>query len=293
MRTRCFGLLILASIAACGGETPSTTPDASAADVTDVSDVSPSDTVDAQPADAADVQPADASDATDVSVADASDATPFDAGPGLPVRFAFRPGWEGVRSVEVIGSFGRADDWTAPFATMTLDGDTWRGTGALHPGTYGYAFRVVGDAQAGAMAATFSRFVHDPSNLRSGRCPAGSSLATMSEMNPCAILFVPQSKTPTTFFNLTGRVVTGTTPTAGWLVTVERAEPGQNPFFVDRTNAGADGRFSLRVALGQYRLAVKNPTGLSDPSTARQLTTTASFVSADRDLGDVDVTAAR
>lgn len=283
MRTRCFGLLILASIAACGGETPSTTPDASTPDVTDVSDVSATDTVDVSDASAADV-----SDASD-----ASDATPFDAGPGLPVRFAFRPGWEGVRSVEVIGSFGRADDWTAPYATMTLDGDTWRGTGALHPGTYGYAFRVVGDAQAGAMAATFSRFVHDPSNLRSGRCPAGSSLAMMSEMNPCAILFVPQSKNPTTFFNLSGRIVTGTTPTAGWLVSVERAEPGQNPFFVDRTSAGADGRFTLRVALGQYRLAVKNPTALSDPSTARQLTTTPSFVSADRDLGDVDVTSAR
>lgn len=266
MRTRCFGLLMLTTLAACGGET-NTSPDATPADVTDARD---------------------ASDVVDVSdVAEPSDVA------GLTVRFAFKPGWAGVRSVEVMGSFGRGNDWSAPFATMTLDGDTWRGTGELRPGTYGYAFRVVGDAEAGAMAATLSRFVHDPSNLRSGRCPAGSALAMASERNPCAILFVPQSKNPTRFFALRGRAVMGAAPAPGWLAVIERAEPGQDPFFVDRATADADGRFTFQVALGQYRVVVRNPTAFADPATARQVVGTASFVSADGDLAPVDVTAAR
>ena len=295
MRNLCFGFLLLSTIAACGGETPSTQPDSSTndvADVTDVSDATPTDVSDATPTDASDVTPTDASDATPADVADVTDAAPVDAGPGLPVRFAYRPGWEGVRSVEVLGSFGRADDWSAPFATMTLDGDTWRATGELHPGTYGYAFRVIGDGAASSTATTISRWVHDPSNLRSGRCPAGSLLATMSEMNPCAILFVPQSKNPTRFFAVRGRAVMGTSAAPGWLAFIERAEPGQNPFFVDRVTADSDGRFTFQVALGQYRVTVKNPTALSTPATAVSVTGTATFISADTDLAAMDVTAA-
>ncbi len=292
MRNLCFGFLLLTTIAACGGETPATQTDASAADVTDVADVTAADVTDASVTDVTDVTPVDVTDVTPADAADVTDAAPIDAGPGLPVRFAFKPGWEGVRSVEVVGSFGRADDWTAPFATMTLDGDTWRGTGELHPGTYGYAFRVIGDSAAGSTATSLSRFVHDPSNLRSGRCPAGSLLATMSEMNPCAILFVPQSKNPTRFFAVRGRAVTGTTAAPGWLAFIERAEPGQNPFFVDRATADSDGRFTFQVALGQYRVVLKNPTALSAPDTARSVAGTASFISADTDLAPVDVSGA-
>ncbi len=198
-----------------------------------------------------------------------------------------------MRSVEVFGAFGRSDDWARPFAAMTLDGDTWRATGELPVGTYSYVFRAVGDALAGDASSTLSRDVHDPANLRSGRCPVGSPLAAMSERNPCAILFVPQSEAAAQRFALTGRAMLGAVPAAGWIAVVERASSAEEPFFVDRTVTGADGRFTLSVALGSYRVALSNPTALSAPGTARSLATPSAFVTAAHEFGDVDVTGAR
>ncbi len=280
MRIPRFAFVLACSLAACGDN--GSTPDAAVGDVVDVTDA----------ADVSDVP--DAADVIDViDVTDVADDQVDASRPPLPVRFSFKPGWEGVRSVEVLGSFGRADDWTGAFATMTLDGDTWRATGELQPGTYSYVFRVTGDVAAGAGAATYTRLVHDPSNLRSGRCPAGSPLATTNPANPCAILFVPQSKNPTVWLTLQGGATLGAAPAAGWLAFVERAEPSQEAFFVDRVTTGADGRFSLRIASGQYRVSLWNPTALSAPDSARHVTTMSTYLARDTDLGAVDVSMAR
>jgi hypothetical protein len=220
-------------------------------------------------------------------------APDVDTRPRSPVRFAMRPSWAGVRSVEVFGAFGRVDDWTRPFAVMALDGDTWRVTSELPVGTYSYAFRVVGDSLAGDAAATLARYAHDPANLRSGRCPTGSPLAATSERNPCAILFVPQSEAAAQRYALTGRAVLGAAPAAGWIAVVERASSSEEPFFVDRTVTGADGSFALSVALGAYRVVLSNPTALSASATARSLATPSAFVAAAHDFGALDVSGAR
>lgn len=290
MRMLCLALAL--SLVACDDEPAINAADATARiDASYAPDVAP----DLAPDTSIDVSSDVSSDvAPDVSP-DVSDsgAPDVDTRPRMPVRFALRPSWEGVRAVEVIGAFGRADDWTRPFAVMALDGDTWRAAGELPVGTYPYAFRAVGDALAGDAAATLSRYVHDPANLRSGRCPTGSTLAMMREANPCAILFVPQSEAAPQRYALTGRAVLGASPAAGWIAVVERAGPAEEPFFVDRTVTDADGRFALSVALGTYRVVLSNPTALSAPATARSLATASAFVTMAHDFREIDVTAAR
>jgi len=221
-----------------------------------------------------------------------------DPRPRLPVRFALQPGWAGVVAVAVYGSFGRANDWMAPFVTLTRDGDTWRGNATLPPGTYSYLFRVTGDAQAGPRASSYTRDVHDPSNLRSGLCAAGSAPALRDPRMPCSILFVPQSDATPTRHAVTGRALLGTMPAAGWLAIIERHEPNQSAAFTDRVTVDTDGRFTLRVAVGQYRVSLLHPTALANDDrdraplaehTARRAFTIPFFVSADVLLPTVDL----
>lgn len=282
--------LVLALVAVGCSESPSPTGDAA----TDLAEVSPDVAPDVAPDVTPDVTPDVAPDAApDV----AGDVAP-DVDTRRPVRFAYKPGWTGVTAVAVFGSFGRSDDWTAPFATLALDGDTWRGAGMLAPGTYSYQFRVTGDAQAGARAAGFTRDAHDPANLRSGLCAAGSAPAMRDPRAPCPILFVPQSDASPTLFAITGSATVGTAPAAGWLAVIERNEPNQSPAFDDRVTVGADGRFTLRVAVGQYRVALLHPTALAEDDVnrapvadraARRATTSPFFVSAAVDLPAVDL----
>lgn len=277
---------LLAALAAFGcSEAPAPTRDAA----TDLPDVAP-DVL-------ADVAPDAAPDVTEDVPADVT-APDVDTRPRAPVRFAFHPSWAGVTAVAVYGSFGRADDWTRPFVTLALDGDTWRGTEMLPPGTYSYQFRVTGDAQAGARAATFTRDIHDAANLRSGLCAAGSAPSLRDPRMPCSILFVPQSDSAPRLFTVSGQATIGAAPAAGWLAVIERHEPGQAVAFDDRVTLGADGRFSLRVAIGQYRVALLHPSALADDDidggpladrVARRAFTAPFFVSADVAVPAVDL----
>jgi hypothetical protein len=225
-------------------------------------------------------------------------APDVDTRPRAPVRFAFRPSWAGVTTVAVHGGFGRADDWAMPFVTLVLDGDTWRGTAMLLPGTYSYQFRVTGDAQAGGRAATFTRDIHDVTNLRSGLCAAGSAPSMRDPRAPCSILFVPQSDTPPRLFTVSGQATVGPAAAEGWLAVIERAEPAQSPAFDDRVTLGADGRFTFRVAVGQYRVVLLHPSTLSTDDihreslggrVARRAYTAPFFLSADVAVPALDV----
>lgn len=282
------------ALGACGESSPTPTDAQTTSDRTDATpDVSPDVSPDALP----DVSPDVPVDTSPDVVGDV--APDVDTRPRQTVRFALAPSWPGVTAVEVFGSFGRSDDWTRPFATATRDGDTWRATGELPPGTYSYVFRVVGDAACGARAATCERLVHDPRNLRSGLCATGSSVSMADPRAPCAILFVPQSKTPQTTYTVSGAATVGAAPAGGWLAVLERAEPSQSAFFVDRMTMAADGRFTFRVSSGQYRVALWHPTMLSDADSsaaplamnfARRAVSTPFYLSADATLPPVDVT---
>jgi len=230
---------------------------------------------------------------------DLPDVAPdVDTRPRLPVRFSLHPSWAGVTAVAVYGSFGRADDWARPFAALALDGDTWRGAEALLPGTYSYQLRVTGDAQAGGRAAAITRDIHDATNLRSGLCAAGSAPSLRDPRMPCSIVFVPQSDSAPRLFTVSGSATVGAAPAAGWLAVIERHEPAQSPAFDDRVTVGTDGRFSLRVAIGQYRVALLHPTALADDDldrapladrVARRAFTAPFFLSADVAVPPVDL----
>lgn len=271
-------LLALLLLAGCSAD-PTPVPADATVDARDVSDVS----------DASDVSDgSDGSDGSDAA-ADADDGAVVD---GMPMHFTLTPHWAGVRSVEVYGSFGRSDDWTRPFLTLAFEGGVWSAHGTLRPGTYPHAFRVTGDDAAGASAPTFARWVHDPLNLRSGRCPTNSPLAMQDETNPCAVLFVPQSKGAVRSYTVSGRFTAGSASPEGWLAVIERVNPAQAPIFVDRVTVGPEGRWSVSLASGQYRVVAWNPTALSMPATARRVASASQYLSADTTFADLDVTAA-
>src|SRR5262249_43702596 len=98
------------------------------------------------------------SGAIDVAAPDA----PIDGPSTQTVTFTYTPAWDGVQSVDVIGAFGQANDWTAPLVTLANSGGAFSGTASLAPGQYLYLFHVVGDAAAGTRASTAQRFVIDP-----------------------------------------------------------------------------------------------------------------------------------
>lgn len=185
------------------------------------------------------------------------DAPPPDAPPPM-VTFSYTPDWDGVQSVEVIGGFGQATDWTAPLVTLTPYAGTFTGTAMLPPGSYLYVFHVVGDAAAGAKAATLSRYAIDPAATVFAACPMQSPTFSAAEPNPCGQITVPAG-TPPPMYHVHGTVVASGAPAAGYLVVLERDEASSHHFFADRVTTGADGTFDLTAAAGQYRVQVQHP----------------------------------
>ena len=175
------------------------------------------------------------------------------------VTFSYTPAWSGVQSVEVLGAFGQASDWTAPLVTLTASGGTWSGTAQLPAGTYLYVFKVVGDTDAGATkAATYSRYALDPSAGYSA-CPAQSPTYSAMVANPCSQLVVPTTSAPT-MYHVTGKVVVNGAAAANYLVVLEREETGSHHFFVNRMTTGADGMYDLQAAAGgMYRIQIQHP----------------------------------
>ena len=173
------------------------------------------------------------------------------------VTFSYKPSWPGVTAVTVLGGFGQADDWKAPFVTLTNDGTgQYTGMASLPDGVYPYVFRVTGDAAAAT--PTKSLFAIDPGNPAFVACPMGSPTFTTAAPNPCSALTVPQPPAATTN-HVTGTVTSGGKPAPGWLIEFEREEPKSHHFFVDRVATGADGSFDLAAALGNYRLQALPP----------------------------------
>lgn len=183
-----------------------------------------------------------------------------DGGSGYgTATFAYAPSWAGVAKVEVLGAFGKADDWKNPLLTLTNDGaGTFRGSAVLPNGTYPYVFRVTGDAAA-AKAATFVHYAIDPGAPTIVDCPSGSPTYTKAAPNPCSTTSVPQGA-PIAPAYVHGVVKLAGAPVAGYLVVLERMEPGSHHFFVDRSTTGANGMFKLGAVSGNYRLQVLHPT---------------------------------
>ncbi|HEX3481345.1 MAG TPA: carboxypeptidase regulatory-like domain-containing protein [Kofleriaceae bacterium] len=187
---------------------------------------------------------------------DASEIPPDAA--ASTVTFSYTPGWDGVQSVEVIGGFGQATDWTAPLVTLAPSGGTFTGTATLAPGSYLYVFHIVGDAAAGAKAATASRYAIDPAAAVFAACPMQSPTFSANEPNPCGQITVPVGALPA-MYHVRGSVTLNGAPAAGYLVVLERDEASSHHFFVDRVTTGADGAYDLTAAAGQYRVQVQHP----------------------------------
>lgn len=175
----------------------------------------------------------------------------------LPATFSYTPSWDGVQSVDVIGAFGTATDWTAPFVTLTASGGTFTGTAMLPPGQYLYVFHVVGDAAADTKAATFVHYAIDPSSVGFAPCPMASPTYTAAAPNPCGQLTVPQ--TPPSLFHVRGTIVQDGAPAPAFLVLLEREEPSSHHFFANRVTTAADGTYDLMAAAGSYRIQVQYP----------------------------------
>jgi hypothetical protein len=187
-------------------------------------------------------------------------------GGGGNVQFAYKPQWKGVTKIEVVGAFGQATDWMMPFATLTDDGSgTWSATADLADGKYPYLFVVYGDDDQPGMP---KHTTIDPSNPGWITCPAGSPTAKENPTNPCAELTVPQPAAATQQ-HVTGLVQVGGAAAKGYLVVIERVEMGAHHFFANRTTVGANGKYDLLAAPGQYRLQVLAPEYYTKDDTQR------------------------
>jgi hypothetical protein len=180
-----------------------------------------------------------------------------------PITFSYAPGFQGVVTVDVLGGFGAATDWTVPIASLTPQSDgTFTGTTPpLPPGGYTYLFRVIGDAAAAPAAqAKMLRYALDPS-ASVADCPASAPTFDAKVNNPCSVLVGAGSGAP--LAHVRGLVVSGGKPIADFLVMIEREETGSHHTFVNRTNTGTDGAYELAVAPGTYRLSVLHPSFLA------------------------------
>jgi hypothetical protein len=192
---------------------------------------------------------------------DSNQQNPDSSGGGdQSVVFNYTPGWDGVVSVDVVGAFGKSDDWTAPLVSLTNNGGAWSATTTLPAGMYTYVFHVIGDAAAGAKADTYDRYALDPTSSAYIVCPMESPTYS-TEMNPCSQISVPY--VASTMSHVTGRVVVNGSPTlsasGGFIVLIEREETSTHHFFVNRATTGSDGTYDLQVAAGSYRIQVQHP----------------------------------
>lgn len=201
-------------------------------------------------------------DASSSDVATNDVAQQQDSGPGS-VSFSYTPQWKGVTAVSVYGGFGQGTDWTAPLLSLTDDGTgTFKGATTLSAGQYLYVFKVVGDEEAGAQAAKYSRFAIDPTDSAYAPCPMESPTFDKNAPNPCSQLTVPQTAPPS-LVHVHGLVVSDGAPIAGYLVELERQENASHHFFVNRVTTKNDGAFDILAAPGMYRVQVLHPTFLT------------------------------
>ncbi len=189
-----------------------------------------------------------------------TDATTVDTG-NLPdsspttTTFSYSPSWAGVTAVEVVGEL-QGGTW-GTLATLSPSGATWTGTADLAPGSYDYLLHIVGDSDAGSNAGTYERLAIDPAQSAFEVCPADAPSFTENPKNPCGLLAVPT--TAPVLHHVTGKVMVGTNPGAGFLVLIERQETGGHHFFANRVTTGTDGTYDFAVANGSYRIQVDHP----------------------------------
>src|SRR5260221_4840945 len=187
---------------------------------------------------------------------DANQQPPDSSDNGIAVVFNYTPAWDGVVSVDVLGAFGKSDDWTTPLVSLTSIGGVWSGTATLPAGTYPYVLHVIGDAAAGAKATTYDRYAIDPTATAYIACPMASPTYGV-EMNPCSQISVPYVASAMSL--VTGRAVVDGSPGAGFIVLIERQESDTHHFFANRSTTGSDGTYDFAVAAGSYRIQVLHP----------------------------------
>ncbi len=175
------------------------------------------------------------------------------------VTFTYTPGWQGVTSVDVIGGFGKADDWMTakPFLKLgKLADGSYAGTTDLPAGTYIYLFRVLGDAAMGPKAQQFSV---DPINPAFASCPDGSpAFRKTNPQNPCSQLTVPQPA-GAPLFAVTGSIYEDGKPKAGYRVELHRMEKGTHHYFANGTTTDAKGAFAIMAAAAGYQIHIQHP----------------------------------
>jgi hypothetical protein len=214
-----------------------------------------------------------------------------------PVTFRYRPQWPGVTKVDVVGGFGQPGDWSSatPLVSLADDGTgTWTATVDLVEGEYLYMYRVFGDDDA---PADFKRYALDQQASITIPCPEASPTHTETSNNPCSLVKVPQDP-PAQLFPITGKVLYGGAPVAGYLVQVDSDETAFSPYFMNRSDTKDDGTFSLEVPTGMFRIQVQHPTYLTqsdverDPYTLlalRRNVSTAFYVGAPVELLDSEM----
>jgi hypothetical protein len=188
--------------------------------------------------------------------------------PASTVTFTYAPAWAGVTAVDVVGGFGLSTDWDPKQPLVKLAADatgTWTGTVQLPAGQYPYLFQVTGDADG---PAGLARYAIDPRLSAFVPCPMKSPSYDAKNANPCSQLTVPQGPADT-LHPVTGKVLYGGQPSAGYLVEFERDEAMSHHYFANRIDSGADGTFSLMAAPGSYRVQILHPTLYTQSDTQR------------------------
>jgi hypothetical protein len=170
--------------------------------------------------------------------------------------FHYKPSWNGVQSVDVLGAFGQATDWTQPFVSLVFDGTQYTASTEIPPGPHAYIFRVIGDADSGTRSDTYSRYAFDASSVAAIACPAASPSYSATAINPCSVASLDPAPP---IQHITGRATFNGAGVAGMLVNLQRADTGLGSFFADRATTGADGTYEFAVASGAYRVVIQHP----------------------------------
>jgi hypothetical protein len=220
------------------------------------------------------------------------------------VSFCYRAQFAGITTVDVFGTFGQANDWTAPFLTLTNDGTgTFTGSAAIADGSYPYMFRVQGGADGYVLK---NQYLLDQNNASFVNTPPGSPnySATSTVPRACSVVTVPQVAAGTSY-KLQGQVVYGGKPQSCYTVKLEVGElvvgnvAKREHNTANITETGADGSFEFDVAGGLTDVSVTFPFGLvetdggyPDPQTYRSAAFASPAmltVAADTTIDPVDV----
>ncbi|MFO0591532.1 MAG: carboxypeptidase-like regulatory domain-containing protein, partial [Polyangiaceae bacterium] len=213
------------------------------------------------------------------------------------VTFTYKPRWSGVTGVDVVGGFGKPTDWKSatPLLKLTDDGTgTWTGKTTLLEGSYLYLFRVKGDSEG---PDSFVRYALDTAQSVKEPCPPESPTYSDTSKNPCSTLKVPQPAAADRS-HITGKVLYGGAPAAGYLVVIDSDESQLGPYFTNRMTTGPDGSYDLDAPVGVYRIQVQHPTYLTmtdadrDPLTLkafRRAISSSFYLPMDTALYDIDM----